>query len=495
MSTLWSAGYLPPAFDRDAAQWQRLAFDGARGPLVVEVPTLAPAQMQALARSVRDAGRAHLKPLPVSAIVAVIDRAVARLLDADDPLRREADALLPRVTGLDAEMVKLALTSYLRSFRAPQLHRFIAEDFSNPKVLDEFQPAVKGGAVRALGPRLLAHSWSGNVPGLPLWSLVSGLLVKAPSIGKLPSDEPVFASLFARVLAEVHPPLADCLAVVWWRGGASEPAATLYREADAVLAYGGSAAVEQVRAQVPAATRFLHFGHKLGVAFVGRRALDTLRAPATARDAAHDIARHDQQGCYAPHVFYVERGARVAPREFAQYLAAALASVEHRHPRRPLAFEEAGAVAGWRHAAELRALSDAGEHDDAAALIGDEQAAWSVAYSPRLLPLAPTAGLRCVQVIAVDRLEDAVDWLAPHAQVLQTAAVAVEPAALYGLSERLAAVGVTRICALGATSAPEAGWHHDGRFNLLDLVRMAEIEQSAERAAEPLAPYAQEQAP
>ena len=37
---------------------------------------------------------------------------------------------------------------------------------------------------------------------------------------------------------------------------------------------------------------------------------------------------------------------------------------------------------------------------------------------------------------------------------------------------------------------PEAGWHHDGRFNLLDLVRMTEIEQSAELAAQPLASYA-----
>ena len=44
-------------------------------------------------------------------------------------------------------------------------------------------------------------------------------------------------------------------------------------------------------------------------------------------------------------------------------------------------------------------------------------------------------------------------------------------------------------------TSPEAGWHHDGRFNLLDLVRMVEIEQSAERAADALAPYAQEQQP
>ena len=44
-------------------------------------------------------------------------------------------------------------------------------------------------------------------------------------------------------------------------------------------------------------------------------------------------------------------------------------------------------------------------------------------------------------------------------------------------------------------TAPEAGWHHDGRFNLADLVRMVEIEQSAERAADALAPYAQEERP
>jgi hypothetical protein len=38
-------------------------------------------------------------------------------------------------------------------------------------------------------------------------------------------------------------------------------------------------------------------------------------------------------------------------------------------------------------------------------------------------------------------------------------------------------------------TAPEAGWHHDGRFSLLDLVRMVELEQSAEDAAESFAPY------
>ena len=63
---------------------------------------------------------------------------------------------------------------------------------------------------------------------------------------------------------------------------------------------------------------------------------------------------------------------------------------------------------------------------------------------------------------------------------------------VHRVADALGQAGVTRICALGAMTSPEAGWHHDGRFNLLDLVRMVEIEASAERAADALAPYAQE---
>ena len=96
---------------------------------------------------------------------------------------------------------------------------------------------------------------------------------------------------------------------------------------------------------------------------------------------------------------------------------------------------------------------------------------------------------------AVDHLDDVVPLVAPHARFLQTAGVAAEPQELFRLGEALGRAGVTRICALGAMTAPEAGWHHDGRFNLADLVRMVEIEQSAERAADRLAPYAQEERP
>ncbi len=485
MTMRWTAGWLPGLAPGDV-RWQALEFPGA----VIEVPVLDEPQMQALARRVRRAAGDHLATLPVSRVIDIIDRAVARLLDPADPWRQLADDLLPRVSGYDAQMVRLALTAYLKTFRAPQLHRFVAEDFANPKVLDEFQPAVKGGAVRAYGPGLLAHTWAGNTPGLPLWSLVCGLLVKGGNVGKLPSAEPVFASLFARVLAEVHPSLAECLAVVWWKGGEPGPAAALYREADCVLAYGGNAAIAQVREQVPATTRFLPYGHKLGLALVGKASLDTQRGPQVARLAAHDVARYEQQGCYSPHVIYVERGGRVQPREFAQYLATELANLQQRFPRRALSLDEAAAIAAWRQSAELRTLGAAG-----AELFADEASAWAVAYADAPLPLAPSAAYRCVQVVAVDSLALAIECIAPHAAFLQSVGVAVAPGELYPLAERLGQAGVTRIAAIGAMTAPEAGWHHDGGFNLASLVRMVEIEQSAERSAERFAPYAQEDLP
>ena len=479
---VFKAGYLPGLNDADVT-WHRLSVGTPQAPLLVDVPQLSSAQMTALAQRVQHASQTHLKTMSVSDIVRVLDKVTERLLDSRDVYRQQLERLLPQATGFDAEMVRLNLNAYLQTFRGLQLQRFVAEDFANPKVLDEFQPRTQGGWTRAFGPELLVHVWAGNVPALPMWSFVSGLLVKAGSIGKVSSAEPVFATLFARLLAEVEPRWADCFAVVWWPSGDAHQR-TAFELADVVLAYGGNAALQAMQAHVPVTTRFLPHGHKLSFGMVSTAALSVHKGPSVARQAARDVARYDQQGCYSPHVFYVQRGAPISPQDFAQHLANELAALQHKLPCRALSLEEAAQVGAWREAHEFAALNDGSTE-----LCGTGQSTSTVVYSDRPLPLTAGPLNRHVLVVAVDTLDDVLPLIAPQRNYLQTVGLAAAPEELLHLGSSLGQAGVTRICALGAMTSPEAGWHHDGRFSLLDLVRMVDIEASTEREAERFTPY------
>ena len=485
MSAVEEAGYLPGPFAGLAGR--QVVVHRAWGETVaVALPVLDEAQARSLCAHIRARARDTLRGMETARIVAAIDRASACLLDRTHPSRRKAEALLPVVTGYDPETVRLGLTRYLKTFRRPQLLRFLAEDFSDPGVLDGFRPAVKGGFVRARGPDLLLHVWAGNVPALPLWSLVAGLLVKAGSIGKLASAEPLTAGWFAQAVAEADPELGECLAMTWWKGGEGGVETTFLEAADCVMAYGGDATLSALRARVPVSTRFLPHGHRIGFAMIGREALDSRRAGGAAQAAAQDVVRYEQQGCYAPQMLFVERGGPVAPDEFARHLAHALAALAARHPRRHLDPGEGAAIAAWRSGHEMRALDDAGT-----VLLGDPEDSWSVVHLDAPVPLSPSGLNRTVAVVAVDDLAEVPALVAPHRAYLQSAGLAAAPARLFSLAEDLAAAGVTRIAALGRMTAPEAGWHHDGRFSLLDLVTVTEIEASAEAAADDVAPYAE----
>ena len=461
--------------------WYTLSYEHAGHTWQIEVPHHSPDQLALLAQRVRASGAA-LKAMPVSQIMAAVDQTMATLLDPQNPQRQLLELWLPRITGLDAEMVRLGLNACFKTFRTPQLQRFVAQDFGNPKCLDEFQPSPKGGMLRAVGPELLVHVWAGNVPGLPLWSLISGLLVKAPSVGKVSSAEPLVAHVVAQVLTEVEPRLAPHVAVVWFQGGDAERERVLCEAADVVLAYGGNTSLAALRAQVPVTTRFLPHGHKLSATLVSAAALDVHTASHTAHQAALDVVRFEQQGCYSPQVVYVARGGRISPKEFSELMAQELAALQHKYPRRGLSLEESAGVSTWRQTQEFAS-------EPSAYVLGDAAAPWAVAYVDSASQLAPSALNRTLKVMAVDHVRDAVPHLAAQRRFVQTLGLAVSPEELQLLAEPLALAGVTRLCALGSMTSPEPGWHHDGRFSLLDLVRMVDLEASAESAAESYASY------
>ncbi|KAA9029461.1 acyl-CoA reductase [Niallia endozanthoxylica] len=473
------AGYIPDIGEEEF-QWKVLQF----GDLEVEIPLLTEEQMNLVIETVKKGSEEILKSLTISEIVTIIDRVTDRLLDRNSAYRQKAEKLLPIVTGYDEEMIRLGLTSYLKSFRKHELQRFLVEDLSNPLLLDDFQPRVKGGFSKAVGPDLITHIWAGNVPALPLWSFVSGLLVKAGNIGKVSSGEPLFASWFAHLLVEVEPRLANCFAVVWWKGGDVERETSLFRQSDIVIGYGGNHSLESLQSRIPVTTRFLPFGHKISFGLVLHSALDSQKAWRTAHQAALDVVRYDQQGCYSPHLFYVQTGGNVSPKEFARYMARELENFSKRYPRRKLSMEESASLTSWRQKEEMSLFSNQNKE-----VLGDSANHWTVVYEEEKGVFAPSPLNRVIRVIAFEKVEDIVPSMKPYRSFLQTVGMAASPKELFQCAEILGRIGVTRITALGRMTSPEPGWHHDGRFNITDLVQMVDIESSVEEASERFAPY------
>lgn len=493
MTTKFSCFYVPEQC-KDLFQdvpLKSLGFENHGQRIKLDFPILSPFIIEKTTTALKQHQREYLSTLKTNDIIDILDEAVQKWIDPRYELRQFAEQWLPIITGYDREMIRLFLSRYIRQFRKEKLQRMVDEDFSNPMILDEFRPRKSGGLYRAYGPELVTHIFSGNVPVLPLWSLSAGLLLKSATLGKVSSSEPLFPVLFAQTLKEIEPRFANGLAILWWKGGEETIERAAFSRSNAVVAYGGKETIESVKQEVPAQTRFLAHGHKVSVGVISKEFLSVTKGWQTAKLAAHDASWFDQQGCLSPHVFYVERGGSISPRDFAGMLANEMENFQQKHPRAQLTEEEHHAIVKMRSKIEFESFTN-----DQIDLIKSEQnSSWTVAYlegeeiqTKRDFPFSPLN--RFITVIAVESVLDVRDYVKELAAgYIQTVGVGCSPQMFQHIIHMLGSCGVNRICALGSMSHPEPGWHHDGRFHLADLVHFCDVEGSLENQMDEFDPY------
>ncbi len=436
------------------------------GGIVVEAPVLTPLHLSKTIESITETRDRSLAHRPVHTILTSLDRVITLWLDPAYPLRKLAEEVLPATTRLSREMIAYGLPTVLEGYRKDHLVRVLGEELGDPLFLDEFRPTAFGKS-RAFGPRLVTCLLAGNIPALVAPGLVFALLAKSAVLIKSSSDEPIFPPLFARSIAEVDPELGGCLAVAWWRGGEEPLEALAFARSDVVVVYGSDATLAAIRGRVRG--RFIGYGHRLSFGVIGREALPDLHG--IARRAAYDVALFDQQGCLSPHLFYVEEGGVASPKAFARALAEAMEGVERYLPRGRLTPEEASAIHQLRGACEFRGI--AGEEVE---VYAEEGTGWTVIYEedPTFLPSCLN---RTVRVKPIKDLEEIVQLVAPYAPNLSAVGVAAPPDRLLPLADALGRLGVNRICPVGRMQHPPTGWHHDGRFRILDLLRWVDLEE------------------
>ena len=457
-------GFWLPGLDLSEVDFEESCFGPGEQPL--RLPILTPRSLEGLLDHLQEARAGALADRPLAMILDSIERACRLLTEPGGPYYEELVAVLPKLTGYSEPMIRIGLERMARGWTASALHAALAEEFGVPEVLDDFQRRAAGGYHRAYGPSLVVHIFSGNIPGVSVSSVIRALCVKSASLGKTAAGEPYFAVSFARALCEVDPDLASCVSVTYWRGGEEQLEAVAFARAAAVIAYGSDATIRDVRRRLTPGARFLAYPNRVGAALIPRETLD--RASELARQAARDVVTFDQQGCVSPHVVFVERGGEVDGAAFAELLAAKLGDLADVVPRGAITPAESSTIHQLWAQAEVRG---------ARVWASEGGTAWTVVYEDR--PTFEFSPLnRAVHVRSVDTISEAIAALTPVSSRLQTVAVAGEEEIVMRLARQLGKLGVTRVALLGEAGWPAPHWHHDGRFQFLDLVRFTDVEIS-----------------
>jgi len=205
------------------------------------------------------------------------------------------------------------------------------------------------------------------------------------------------------------------------------------REVDAVVVLGDDTTLDAIRAVTPDGCTFVGYGHRVSAAWLDRADRET------ARSLALDLCAWDQSGCLSPHVAWVSG----APERFLPLLAEAVRAVESSLPME---------------------LPEAARHSRAVArttgqMLGDiEETQSALVCALPSGPFRSSPGFRTLWLLPMDSAGP----LGLGSRLSSLACTSLPPAGLHP--------GV-RLCAPGELQRPPLGWPHDGRPNLLPMLR------------------------
>jgi len=152
----------------------------------------------------------------------------------------------------------------------------------------------EGGKVRQMWKPLgtLFHIAAGNMDALPAFSVIEGLLTGNINILKLPGGDDGLSVEILRELIKFEPLIADYVFVFNIPSEDIEAMRAMAGVADAVIVWGGDAAVSAVRKLAAPDTRIIEWGHKISFAYVSGEPSD-----AELEGIAENICETDQLLC------------------------------------------------------------------------------------------------------------------------------------------------------------------------------------------------------
>ncbi len=194
--------------------------------------------------------------------------------------------------GMSDEKARKELQLVKRMISKEYLEARMEAEFGAP--LESFLPYGEKVSVRLEWKPLgvLLHIAAGNVDALPVFSVIEGLLTGNINILKLPGNDDILSVSILRELIKIEPLIAWYVFVIDCPSHDTKAMKKLMHAADAIVVWGGDAAVSAVRSTTSPDTRIIEWGHKISFAYVSGSI-----AEADLEGIAYNICDTDQLFC------------------------------------------------------------------------------------------------------------------------------------------------------------------------------------------------------
>ncbi len=375
---------------------------------------------------------------------------------------RDEQVRLLHAAGMSEEKAKRELALVKRMLSRGYLEERVRRELGVEDEM-EFVPIDGCEAVRQVRRPLgvLLHIAAGNADALSVFSVIEGLLSENINILKLPGGGDEYSERLLLELIRLEPRIANKVLVFDFSSADREALERLADCADAVVVWGGDAAVAEVRMRVKPDTAIIEWGHKIGFAYVSGESVSD--------EAISGLAEHicdtNQLLCSSCQGIYVDTDSFGEVKAFAERFLGVLETCAARDPLPQNLFRSAQTgLQLYTEELESAESQKAVFRGRNAAVIAYGDSELTVSYQYRTVWVKPLPKERIVRV------------LKPNKNHLQTAALLCNPKSEAELEEALSCSGVVRITRSDNMSLSYCGMPHDGEFALTRYTKMVSIE-------------------
>ncbi len=389
----------------------------------------------------------HTRVLTPKIVIAACDQLLTKVLN-----HHFDDVLMPLLEQLDISYDMFLQHALL--FSKAGLTKKVEVELGS--IEDETRRLDDQNIVQRYPLGVLLHIAAGNVDGLPAYSVVEGLLAGNINLLKLPSSDQGLSILLLKELIEIEPRLTDYIYVFDVPSRELDSIKKLASYSDAVIVWGGDAALKAARDFCPLNTKIISWGHKLSFAYCDGEVSDE-----DLRSLAKSICSSNQLLCSSVQGIYLDTEDKDEQLNFAKRFFTLLKEVNAISHKTPIGMRGKNTIIIYNERLERENSQGIFHQDGVSVMTYDDDA------------LMVSMMYRNVWIKRLPR-QEIIRVLKPYKNYLQSVGVSVIKKHDDEVKVALAKAGLVRITPLGETSRIVTGEAHDGDYPLRLYSRFVE---------------------